>query len=57
MKWIGDLKWTGVDLTHMSYKKDTPFNDRVIQIVKEMEEHKIKSGMKNLKHFEDLLNL
>jgi 2-dehydropantoate 2-reductase len=33
---------------------DTPFNDRVISIVKAIEEHKIKSGMENLKLFEDL---
>jgi 2-dehydropantoate 2-reductase len=33
---------------------ETPFNDRVISIVKAIEEHKIKSGMENLKLFEDL---
>ncbi|WP_412969294.1 ketopantoate reductase family protein [Fredinandcohnia sp. 179-A 10B2 NHS] len=34
---------------------DTPFNDRVISLVKDLEEQKIKQGMENLKLFEDLL--
>lgn len=35
---------------------DTPFNDRVIGIIKDMEDQKIKQGMENLNFFEDLLN-
>jgi 2-dehydropantoate 2-reductase len=35
---------------------DTPFNDRVIRIVKDIEDHKIKPDMGNLYLFEDMLN-